>query len=78
MVQGSGHWRLGDATSQFQPPRLSSLGVVGVDGVEEILQFSLVEDAICKEDNHSYFGVDHLVMSMCRIFSCVVGRGCLL
>ena len=24
------------------------------------------------------FGVDHLVMSMCRVFSCVVGRGCLL
>ena len=23
------------------------------------------------------FGVDHLVMSMCRVFSCVVGRGCL-
>ena len=22
--------------------------------------------------------VDHLVMSMCRVFSCVVGRGCLL
>ena len=26
----------------------------------------------------SDFGVDHLVMSMCRVFSCVVGRGCLL
>ena len=24
------------------------------------------------------FDVDHLVMSMCRVFSCVVGRGCLL
>ena len=24
------------------------------------------------------FGVDHLVMSMCRVFSCVVGRECLL
>ena len=23
-------------------------------------------------------GIDHLVMSICRIFSCVVGRGCLL
>ena len=49
-MQGSGHWRLGDATSQFQPPGLSSLGVVRVDGVEEILQFPLVEDAICKEE----------------------------
>ena len=32
----------------------------------------------CKEYNQSYFGVDHLVMSMCRVFSCVVGKGCLL
>ena len=26
----------------------------------------------------SDFSIDHLVMSMCRVFSCVVGRGCLL
>ena len=32
----------------------------------------------CKEYNQSDFGVDHLVMSMCRVFSFVVGRGCLL
>ena len=32
----------------------------------------------CKEYNQSDFGIDHLVMSMCRVFSCVVGRGCLL
>ena len=32
----------------------------------------------CKECNQSDFSVDHLVMSMCRVFSCVVGRGCLL
>ena len=32
----------------------------------------------CKEYNQSDFGLDHLVMSMCRVFSCVVGRGCLL
>ena len=31
-----------------------------------------------KEYNQSDFGVDHLVTSMCRVFSCVVGRGCLL
>ena len=31
-----------------------------------------------KEYNQSDFGVDHLVMSLCRVFSCVVGRGCLL
>ena len=28
--------------------------------------------------SQSDFSVDHLVMSMCRVFSCVVGRGCLL
>ena len=32
----------------------------------------------CKEYNQSASGIDHLVMSMCRAFSCVVGRGCLL
>ena len=32
----------------------------------------------CKEYNQSDFGVDHLVMSMCRVFSCVVGKQCLL
>ena len=32
----------------------------------------------CKEYNQSDFSVDHLVMSMCSVFSCVVGRGCLL
>ena len=33
-------------------------------------------DCGCKEYNQSNFGVDHLMMSMCRVFSCVVGRGC--
>ena len=32
----------------------------------------------CKEYNQSDFSIDHLVMSMCRVFSCAVGRGCLL
>ena len=32
----------------------------------------------CKEYNQSDFGVDHLVTSMCRVFTCVVGRVCLL
>ena len=31
-----------------------------------------------KEYNRSDFGIDHLVMSMCIVFPCVVGRGCLL
>ena len=32
----------------------------------------------CKEYNQSDFSVNHLVMSICRVFSCAVGRGCLL
>ena len=32
----------------------------------------------CKEFNQSDFSVDHLVMFMCGVFSCVVGRGCIL
>ena len=32
----------------------------------------------CKEENQSDFGIDHLVMYMCIVISCVVGRGCLL
>ena len=31
-----------------------------------------------KKYNQSDFGIDRLVMSMCSIFSCVTGRGCLL
>ena len=33
---------------------------------------------LCKEYNQSDFNIDHLVMSMCAVISCVVGRGCLL
>ena len=32
----------------------------------------------CKEYNQSEFCIDYLVMSMCGVFSCVAGRGCLL
>ena len=32
----------------------------------------------CKEYSQSDFCIDHLMMSMCRVFSWVVGRGCLL
>ena len=35
-------------------------------------------DCGCKKYNQYDFGVDHLVMSMCRVFSCVVARGYLL
>ena len=30
-----------------------------------------------KEYNQSGFDIDYLMMSMCRVISCVVGRGCL-
>ena len=40
-----------------------------------VLSFSIFG---CKEYNQSDFGVDHLVMSMCRVFSCVSGKWCLL
>jgi len=32
----------------------------------------------CREYNQYDFSIDHLVMSMCRVVSFVVGRGCLL
>ena len=32
----------------------------------------------CKEYNLPNFGIDHLAMSINRVVSCVVGRGCLL
>ena len=32
----------------------------------------------CKEYNQFVFIIDHLVMSMCKVVSCVVGRWCLL
>ena len=32
----------------------------------------------CEEYNQSNFSIDHLVLSMCRVFSYVVGRQCLL
>ena len=34
--------------------------------------------SLAKEYNKPDFGVDHLVMCMCRVFSCVVESGCLL
>ena len=32
----------------------------------------------CKKYNQFNFSIYHLMMSMCRVISCVVGRGCLL
>ena len=40
-------------------------------------QFDLQRIFDCKEYNQSDFSIDPLAMSMCRVFSCVVGRGCL-
>ena len=38
-----------------------------------VLGFSIFS---CKEYNQSDFSIDHLVMSMCRVISCVVGKEC--
>ena len=43
-------------------------------GISSLLTFTFQSPMMRRT---SYFGVDHLVMSMCKI-SCVVGRGCLL
>ena len=56
--------------SSWSEPQ-SALGLVFAD----CICFSIFG---CKEYNQSNFSVDHLVMSMCRVFFCVVGRGCLL
>ena len=49
------------------------LGLVFV--FADCIEFSIFD---CKEYNQSDFIIDHLVMSMCRFFSSVVGRGRLL
>ena len=57
--------------SSWSEPQ-SALGFVFADCIYSFSIFG------CKEYNQSNFSVDHLVMSMCRVFFCVVGRGCLL
>ena len=54
--------------SLWSEPQLA-LGLVFADCIK-LLCFG------CKEYNESDFSIDHLVMSMCRVFSCVVGKGC--
>ena len=56
--------------SSWSEPQ-SAPNLVFVDCIE-LLHFG------CKANNQSDLGIDHLVMFMCRVFSCVVGRGCLL
>ena len=51
--------------SSWSEPQ-SALGLVFVDCIE-LLHL-----------NQYDFGIDHLVMSMCRVVSFVAGRGCLL
>ena len=51
---------------------MSAPGLVFADYIE------LLHVCLQRMYNQSDFGIDHLVMSMCRVFSCVVGRGCLL
>ena len=56
-------------------------GRLGHSTVAKIAEDYLTPKAkkcIDKEYNQSDFGVDHLVMSICRVFSCVIGRWCLL
>ena len=56
---------------EFMNEPQSAPGLVFANCIE-LLHFG------CKEYNQYDFGVDHLVLSMCKVFSCVVGRGCLL
>ena len=56
--------------SSWSEPQ-SALGLVFANCIE-LLHLRL------QKYYHSDFGADHLVMSMCRVIFCVVGRGCLL
>ena len=56
-------------SSQSEPK--SAPGLVFADYIE-LLHLQL------KRISSSDFGIDHLVMSISRVVSCVVGRGCLL
>ena len=55
----------------------SAPGILFADSIE-LLHLWRTDDYICREYNQSDFGIDHLVMSMFRVFFCLVGRGCLL
>ena len=56
-----------DSLSEPQP----GSGIVFADSIE-LLHFG------CKEYNQSDLSVDPLVVSICRVLSCAIGRGCLL
>ena len=66
---------------KWQPPSESLPGTYVFADSIELLHFWLESsmedfgiDHLVMED----FAIDHLVMSMCRVISCVIGRGCLL
>ena len=46
----------------------------GNNGNSDRIYFGGLQNHCCIEYNQSDFGVDHLVMSMCRVLSCVVGN----
>ena len=50
--------------------KTGDLGLVFADSIELLHLW-------CKDYNQFDFSIDHLVMSMCRVVFCVVGRECL-
>ena len=58
-------WRNNARKNEEMEPEHKQRPVVDVTGDESKLQ-------CCKEYNQSDFSIDHLVMSMCRVFSCIV------
>ena len=58
--------------SSWSEPQLPQLQVLFLLTIQSFSNFG------CKEHNQSYFSIDHLVMSICRVVSSVFGKGCLL
>ena len=65
------NWSLNFAMRSSSSEPWSAASLVFADCIE-LLHLAL------QRYNQSDFGVDHLVLSMCRVISCVVGRRCLL
>ena len=58
--------------SSWSEPQSPQLQVLFLLTIQSFSNFG------CKEHNQSYFSIDHLVMSICRVVSSVFGKGCLL